>query len=1752
MSSRTTLTTAHFTQFHPKEHGPILCHSHSPTSVPVPLPPICCHRSEESAQKCLSPQRKMYCHHLSTTTTTPHRPTPASKLQPPHSNTCHRRTEDVAVTALLAPAFSGDESPSAPVEDSGLKPPVDAGPLDAEQKAPVDAEQKVPVDAGLKEQNKLSHTDKDGDARTPSPQLPTVWSLGEGQPPEEVDKQQENAQLSTLLVEKPQGGSINVGGDITFVAKVEAKDLLRKPTVKWFKGKWMDLASKTGKHLQLKESFDRLTKIHTFEMHIIKAKENYAGNYRCEVTYKDKFDSCSFDLEVKDAPEAGSTVDIRSAFKRSSEGQEDAGELDFSGLLKRREPKQQEEVPEVDVWEILKNARPDEYEKIAFTYGITDLRGLLKRLKKTKKEEKKSEAFAKKLEPAYQVDKGGKIRLVVDLADPTVELKWYKNGQEIRPSPKHDVTLSLCSLCLSCIAVMTLPLCHNLHPLRAMFLSRLHCHTQVKGNLWCLVLQASSEEVFVKALRYIFEHKGTQRIMVINNCNMQDDAAYSVCAGDEKCSTELFVKVNKVTVFSNAELPVTITKGLTDVKTTVNERIELECEVSEEGAQVKWLKNGVEVPTGVRSRFRVKSEGTKHSLIIEDASLEDTGTFSVMASGGTSESKIQVDLKPLKIFQNLTDQTIRLGQPLKLHCEISPGNVPGRWYRNGQLIQPNDRINLLHRARNHRLEIENATINDAGDYTFVLEGYSQGLSCKIHIIDPPRVHLESLNFPDNTVTIVAGNKLRLEIPVSGEPAPRVVWMKGERVILDSGHRVRAETFSDHTCLTIDVAEREDTGNYNIVLQNEAGEDKATVKVKVVDIPDPPEPPIITEIGGDWCLMNWEPPIYDGGSPILGYFIERKKKQSSRWMRLNFDLCKETTFEPKKMIEGVPYEVRIFAVNAIGVSHPSEPSKSFVPLAVTSEPTMLTVDDVTDTTVTIKWRPPDTIGAAGLDGYTVEYCIEGTDDWVMANKELIDKTRYTITGLNPESKILVRVKAINAAGASAPRTTQHSILVKEVIESPKIRLPRHLKTTYTRKVGEVVNLVVPFQGKPRPKVSWLKDGQVVDPAQVNIRNTDCDSIIFIRKAERKHSGNYEMTVQVENYVDTAILDIQIVDRPGPPQCVKIEDVWGENVLLEWTPPKDNGNAQITGYTIQKADKKTMEWYTCLEHYHRTCVNITELVVGNEYYFRIYSENMCGLSEDATVTKDSALIVKEGLNLKIPEYKEYDFHEAPHFTQPLINTFAIAGYNATLNCSVRANPRARVIWMKNKMTIIDDPRYRMFSSQGVCTLEIRKPSPFDGGTYSCKAVNDLGEAQVDCKLEVKGGFTFCDLMKRGQTMPHCLWPEPLTAQQLKRLEEHKYSSAGRSLFEPPCQVYWNWLVQQIPTWVAPNTLTIIGLVINIVTTVILVFYCPSATEEAPGWVFALSALGLFIYQSLDAIDGKQARRTNTSSALGELFDHGCDAVSTVFVAVGTCVSCGMGVYSDWMFFCGFVGMFMFFCAHWQTYVSGTLRFGLCMSLLVSEPLVFLPSIRCCNTCPVILSPMTPPIPSPGPVVLPVAQWAVLLPVLGVKLHTFPILGIIGGAVYSCYNYFRVIMNGGVGKNGSTVADTSVLSPAPHITLILSLAFIIFKKSSSQIFQLHPCLYILTFGLVIAKISNKLVLAHMTRSELHLQDTAFIGPGLLFLNQYFNSFIDEHIVLWIAFFLSLVDLIRYCTGVCLQIASHLRIQVFSITPQVHAHRE
>ncbi|XP_048086654.1 myosin-binding protein C, cardiac-type isoform X1 [Alosa alosa] len=1112
-----------------------------------------------------------------------------------------------------------------------------------------------------------------------------------------VDTRQD---LTGLFTEKPQSADVTVGENITFVAKVNAASLLKKPTVKWIKGKWMDLASKSGKHLQLKELYDRNTKVYTFEMQVIATKPSFAGSYRCEVTSRDKFDSCNFDLTVHEA-RAAEEFDIRAAFRRTSvDGSEEAGELDFSSILKKRKAVQNVKGSDTDVWDILLKAAPTEYEKIAFQYGITDLRGMLKRLKKMKKpEEKKSAAFLRGMDPAYQVEKGHKIKLAVEVADPNAEVKWLKNGQPIQQS----------------------------------------------GS------------------KYIFESVGNMRYLTINHCSLADDAAYTCLIGEEKTVTELFVK----------EPPVTILQNLEDQMAMKGERVEFMCEVSEEGATVKWEKDGVELTRDESFKYRFKKDGHKHYLIINEATKEDCGNYCVKTNGGESVAELMVQEKELEVYQSIADLTVKAKDQAVFKCEVSDENVKGTWFRNGVEVQADERTHITHIGRNHKLTIDDVKPEDEGDYTFVPEGYAFNLSAKLNFLevkidyvprqDPPKIHLDTCGrVPESTIVVVAGNKLRLDVPITGDPAPTVVWTKGEKgrarkpegedtedsvrtwttgkngeVITEatSDGRVHVESTKGHCIFTIEGAERQDEGVYSVIVRNPAGEDQADITVKVVDVPDPPQTPRILSVGEDSCVVQWDPPLFDGGSPVTGYVLERKKKKSYRWMRLNFDPHKDTTYTAKRMIEGMAYEIRVYAVNAIGMSRHSMPSQPFVPVAPTSEPLGLCVDDISDTTISLKWKAPDRLGSAELDGYGVEYCKEGTDEWIPAFEGLTERTSVTIRDLPTGERMQFRVRAYNLAGPSSPASLAQPVTIREIMQRPKIWIPRHLRQTLVKKVGETVNLVIPFQGKPRPKVTWTKDGEPLEPKQASIRNSDVDTILFIRRSERKDSGKYEIKLEIENVEDTADITIQIVDLPGPPLNVKICEVWGFNVALEWKPPKDNGNCDISGYTIQKADKKTMEWYNVYDGYRRTNCVVSDLIMGNEYVFRIYAINMVGSSLDPCATKDSAFIQKTGFVYKPPSYKEHDFSEAPKFTHPLVNRSVITGYNVTLSCAVRGIPKPKITWYKNKMDISNEAKYRMFSKQGVLTLEIRKPCPFDGGVYMCKAVNASGEDVVECKLEVR---------------------------------------------------------------------------------------------------------------------------------------------------------------------------------------------------------------------------------------------------------------------------------------------------------------------------------------------------------------------------------------------------------------------------------
>lgn len=48
--------------------------------------------------------------------------------------------------------------------------------------------------------------------------------------------------------------------------------------------------------------------------------------------------------------------------------------------------------------------------------------------------------------------------------------------------------------------------------------------------------------------------------------------------------------------------------------------------------------------------------------------------------------------------------------------------------------------------------------------------------------------------------------------------------------------------------------------------------------------------------------------------------------------------------------------------------------------------------------------------------------------------------------------------------------------------------------------------------------------------------------------------------------------------------------------------------------------------------------------------------------------------------------------------------------------------------------------------------------------------------------------------------------------------------------------------------------------------------------------------------------------------------CNFMFLVFVALSACIAVQLGYYPTWMFFQCFCAMTLFYCAHWQTYVSG----------------------------------------------------------------------------------------------------------------------------------------------------------------------------------------------------------------------------------------
>ncbi|RDL36135.1 CDP-alcohol phosphatidyltransferase [Venustampulla echinocandica] len=166
-----------------------------------------------------------------------------------------------------------------------------------------------------------------------------------------------------------------------------------------------------------------------------------------------------------------------------------------------------------------------------------------------------------------------------------------------------------------------------------------------------------------------------------------------------------------------------------------------------------------------------------------------------------------------------------------------------------------------------------------------------------------------------------------------------------------------------------------------------------------------------------------------------------------------------------------------------------------------------------------------------------------------------------------------------------------------------------------------------------------------------------------------------------------------------------------------------------------------------------------------------------------------------------------------------------------------------------------------------------------------------------------------------------------EKLPNLKQYKYSGVDHSLLSRYVlkPFYTNFVIKCFPMWMAPNLITLTGFSFVVVNVLTLLWYTPTLDQDCPRWVYASWALGLFLYQTFDAVDGTQARRTRQSGPLGELFDHGVDALNTSLEALIFAASQNFGL--GWKTVMTlFATLLTFYVQTWDEYHTKTLTLGI----------------------------------------------------------------------------------------------------------------------------------------------------------------------------------------------------------------------------------
>ncbi|NXQ36801.1 TITIN protein, partial [Alaudala cheleensis] len=447
---------------------------------------------------------------------------------------------------------------------------------------------------------------------------------------------------------------------------------------------------------------------------------------------------------------------------------------------------------------------------------------------------KQSISFTQKLQDVAAKAKDSMATFECETSEPFVKVKWFKDGIEIHSGDKYRMHsdrkahfLSVLTIDMSDADDYSCALVEDesvkttakltVEGAAVEFIKELEdveVPESFSGELECEVFPEDVEGKWyhgdvelTSSLKHVIASRRGRQTLTIKDVNKDDQGEYSYVVDGKRTQCKLKMKPR----------PMAILQGLTDQKVCEGDIVQLEVKVSLENAEGVWMKDGQEIQSS--DRIHIVLDKQSHMLLIEDATKEDSGTYSFSVPDLELSTTGQITVYSVEIVVPLEDVHVVEGTKAILECKVSAPDVSSsKWYLNDNQIKPDERVQAVCKGTKQRLVLTRTHASDAGRYKLMVGKVETTCNVTVEEIEIIR------GLHDITCTETQNVSFEVELSHSGID---VIWhFKGQPV--KAGPKYKIEAHGKIYKLTVVKMMKDDEGEYVFY----AGEKKTSGKLIV--------------------------------------------------------------------------------------------------------------------------------------------------------------------------------------------------------------------------------------------------------------------------------------------------------------------------------------------------------------------------------------------------------------------------------------------------------------------------------------------------------------------------------------------------------------------------------------------------------------------------------------------------------------------------------------------------------------------------------------------------------------------------------------------------------------------------------------------------------------------------------------------------------------------------------------------------------